>query len=357
MKGLFITYDIDPHYGGGIISKRNFDVVSKAFCLDVFICSRMKMNKFQILVNSLSFYDHGLTKKIEKEILKCIKNTNYSFIFLDSSLYGILLKKIKAIFPSIKIITFFHNVELLFSIKRIKSDGVQYLPLFFSALINELKSIKYSDFIITISDRDKQYIDKIYKRTADLIFPITIPDLFDNVIKQEPNKQIELVFIGSNFFANRVGISWFVKHIMPKIPDVNLTIIGRGFENCTYLIRDNVKVLGTVNDTKGYYHNANAIISPIFSGSGMKVKTAEALMMGKTIIGTKEAFIGYKKLNNTIYECDNKNSFLYSISLLKKNHFYNDDNRNYYLDSFSDVTNSTKIKILVDYMTNNESTV
>lgn len=36
------------------------------------------------------------------------------------------------------------------------------------------------------------------------------------------------------------------------------------------------------------------MVMPIFSGSGMKVKTAEALMYGKFLIGTKEAFEGYE---------------------------------------------------------------
>ncbi len=35
------------------------------------------------------------------------------------------------------------------------------------------------------------------------------------------------------------------------------------------------------------------IISPIFVGGGMKVKTCEALMYGKNIIGTSESFEGY----------------------------------------------------------------
>ena len=35
------------------------------------------------------------------------------------------------------------------------------------------------------------------------------------------------------------------------------------------------------------------MLFPIFEGSGMKLKTCEALMFGKNIIGTPEAFAGY----------------------------------------------------------------
>lgn len=42
-----------------------------------------------------------------------------------------------------------------------------------------------------------------------------------------------------------------------------------------------------------YIYNADFLIAPIFEGSGMKLKTAEALMYGKTVFGTTEAFEGY----------------------------------------------------------------
>lgn len=56
----------------------------------------------------------------------------------------------------------------------------------------------------------------------------------------------------------------------------------------------NIEVHGYVKDLAQFYYQADAVILPIFSGGGMKTKTAEALMYGCPIIGTKEAFEGYK---------------------------------------------------------------
>ena len=36
--------------------------------------------------------------------------------------------------------------------------------------------------------------------------------------------------------------------------------------------------------------------APIFDGSGMKTKVAEALMYGKKVVGTPEAFSGYEDI-------------------------------------------------------------
>jgi hypothetical protein len=49
-----------------------------------------------------------------------------------------------------------------------------------------------------------------------------------NKFKIKKNKKY-LLFVGSAFYANLEGITWFVKEVLPKI-DFNLAIVGRDFE-------------------------------------------------------------------------------------------------------------------------------
>ena len=63
-----------------------------------------------------------------------------------------------------------------------------------------------------------------------------------------------------------------------------------------------------------YYINAKFIIAPIFDGSGMKTKIAEAMMYGKKVIGTTEAFVGYEDhLPEAGWLCNSKVEFVQSI--------------------------------------------
>ena len=78
---------------------------------------------------------------------------------------------------------------------------------------------------------------------------------------------------------------------MSLLVNAEILIIGKGFETLKNDLEcDNVKVIGTVEDVSEYFYRADFVIAPIFEGSGMKLKTAEALMYGKTIFGTTEAF-------------------------------------------------------------------
>ena len=120
------------------------------------------------------------------------------------------------------------------------------------------------------------------------------------------------LFVGGTFYANQAGIFWFVENVVPYI-SMKTYIVGRGFEKfkSELEINENVVVVGEVDTLAQWYHDAYFVVAPIFDGSGMKTKVAEALMYGKKIIGTPEAFSGYedivKQAGNV---CDSADEFV-----------------------------------------------
>ena len=80
---------------------------------------------------------------------------------------------------------------------------------------------------------------------------------------------------------------------MPRVK-ARLVVVGKGMDALAgELSRENIEVHGFVDDLDAFYYRADIMVLPIFSGGGMKTKTAEAMMFGKTIFGTAESFIGY----------------------------------------------------------------
>jgi len=140
------------------------------------------------------------------------------------------------------------------------------------------------------------------------------------------------------FFANIQGITWFVDEVMLSFPDIILNVVGKNLNEVRHrLERKNVKVFSDVPCIKDFYYNANLVVMPIFTGGGMKVKTAEALMYGKTIIGTPEAFCGYKYNSGIGKICTNKKEFCEAINyyLIHKDNKYNNSSRELYLEKYS----------------------
>ena len=78
--------------------------------------------------------------------------------------------------------------------------------------------------------------------------------------------------------------------------DLDLVVVGSVSKSLESYIASGkyprLKVMGMVDDLSPFYQNASCVVSPIFLGSGLKTKTIEALMFGKTFLGTDEAFQG-----------------------------------------------------------------
>ena len=241
-----------------------------------------------VVFNQPFGYDNYIREQLEE-----IKGIKFELIISCSSLYLGYLKKY---YRKQKSIVFFQNVERIYFYEKYKStskltDRVLY------GYVKRTESIirKLNSRISVLNSRDALEIKKFYKRDADFVLPIS----FDSLAKSDLEVFVShkedpyLLFVGSNFYANNYGIMHFIKNVLPYI-NVELRVLG----SCCDYLKDkvdgarNLKLLGFVDDFKGIMVNASLVVCPIYSGSGMKTKTIEALRFGKTIAGTDEAFVG-----------------------------------------------------------------
>jgi hypothetical protein len=138
---------------------------------------------------------------------------------------------------------------------------------------------------------------RLYGRGADYISPIALDDVLPSprpVVAPDDGRY--LLFVGGAFYANLHGVRWFAREVAPWSP-LPLAIVGRDMEILRQEYGDapNLRIIGQVDDLAPWYRGACCIVAPIFAGSGMKTKIAEALMFGKRVIGTAEAFSGYDR--------------------------------------------------------------
>jgi glycosyltransferase involved in cell wall biosynthesis len=206
---------------------------------------------------------------------------------------------------------------------KIKLGGLWYLPALLSDWYNERLSIRYTHTIMAINERDQVKIEKIYKRHVDGICS-TIWFEDSDLIKIKDNtplsKPLEVLFFGAWFNANIAGITWFIRKVLP-LATIRLTVAGRGMEKLreTYAESEKLCILGTVKDIGEVCLSADCVVAPIFDGSGMKVKTGEALRYGKTVVATSEAFTGYHITNGLEgYICETADEFLKAFDEIAK---------------------------------------
>lgn len=338
-KILFITPRLSKKSGGGNFTNNIISILSDNFELKIYYLNEQK-SKLKKLLLVLNGFTHGLIFKDLKNINRIITKENIGLVFINHSYYGILAKYLKKTNPNITIVTFFHNIErnFVWDVVRRKKGIGNYLT-FLATCHNEKLIIKYSDKIVGLNDRDDGQLYGYYHCHFNIIIPIFIRDTYTSVTALQdiilPDKFC--LFVGSLFSANYEGIKWFARNVAPYI-SIPLVVVGKGFERLKDEFREipNLIIIGEVNNLIPIYNRAHFIVSPIFDGSGMKTKTAEALMCGKYIIGTTEAFQGYNNIEKNGFGiiCNSPNEFIQSINSYSKP-IFNIKIREYFLKNFS----------------------
>lgn len=310
-KILFISDGIlDKERGVGKVSRRNLDILRQASPdseIEVIVLGGGEANANYPQVLSpgrtkwIRFFNYCMlrfncSKDNVNYIVDRIRLAQHHVIFIDNSMYGLLVRRIKKEFPQTKVISFFHDVKRILAYDWFKKNGMKYFFQFIAIVRNESLAAKHSDSLICLNKRDYQLIEKIYSIQPKACFPISMDDVFDsNSVVQAADSVISYLFIGADYYPNVDGVYWFIKNVLDHVPG-ELTIAGQGMENYKEKFsHPKVINLGTVSKQKleELYYSASFVISPLFSGGGMKVKICEALMYGKTIFGTDESFIGY----------------------------------------------------------------
>lgn len=244
----------------------------------------------------------GVDAALIEALIATIAAQDITQMFVDGSNFGAAVTAVKARAPHVRVVTFFHNVEARFFWGSVRTRrNLKSLAVLAANYIAERKAVRHSDVLVALSARDSAGLQRLYGRGADAIAPMVLEDTVgDGRADGSPALPASvpagryLLFVGGGFYANIAGIRWFVRHVAPRI-GLHVNVVGRGMDELAaeFAASGQATLIGAVDDLAPWYAGAALVIAPIFDGSGMKTKVAEALMHGKHVVGTPEAFSGY----------------------------------------------------------------
>ena len=366
MKILYIINKLSFDSGGAVINNRNLSLLENLYGKEniiVYEFGKVNPNK-GVFYSKISAFFGEISSKILGDIYSILKEEDIKTVFISNSIYGRISKGIKGKFKNLIVITFFHNVEYLYIkdlFKFSKLNSRYFLPFFIKKV--ERLSVDYSDIIIALNERDSDKLFSIYGRNADFLLPTSLDTkeiekpLLDQEFINKTNK-LELLFVGSNFYANIHGINWFINNVMAKVENVNLSIVGNGLSDKLITNNKNITIYGRVESLDLFYKKAHIVILPIFIGSGMKTKTAEALMYGKPILATSEALEGYRieTINDIGAHCETDKEFIEQINYFNENRLElfgkGNNSRNFFLENYSNEAIARLFKSTIDVKLN-----
>lgn len=148
-----------------------------------------------------------------------------------------------------------------------------------------------ADLVLAIQDRERALMQALVPATE----VITVGVDFDapRAVPTPEPKTILLVASGNEL--NRIGVRDFLRFAWPTIlarePEATLIVagqVGRYVPDGTPRLRN----LGTIDDVVPLYARARVVINPAAAGTGLKIKTVEALSHGRPVVTWPNGFDG-----------------------------------------------------------------
>ena len=140
-----------------------------------------------------------------------------------------------------------------------------------------------------------------------------------------------LLFVGAlGYKPNIDGLRWFIESVFPDFkanyPDAKLIVIGNNPSDAVRKLCEGtsgIKLYGYVPDLREYYKKCRAVVVPILTGGGTRIKILEAALASRPIISTPKGVEGLDFYNNTdLLLFENKQDFTVQYKKLFEKYTY-----------------------------------
>ena len=274
------------------------DYVKKTGIEFIFVDTRVKplqaaLNLFgKRSYNIVRFFSADFAKRLS-EILQ---ENDFDIIQMESIFLIDYLPVIRK-YSKAKIVLRAPNVEYMIWERMAEAESNPLKKLYLKLLSRRLKReetnvLNRFDAIYTLTRNDMEILRRHGARVPMTFIPTGL-DVSKTIDTQDDNEEELSVFhIGAlDWMPNQEGLRWFLSEVWPYVsanfPEVKFYIAGRRppewIEN---LQEKNVVVLGEVEDAGAFIKKHPVMVVPLFSGSGMRVKIIEGMMLGRAVVST-----------------------------------------------------------------------
>jgi len=264
---------------------------------------------YRFKIQKINYYkiDDLYPSGIENVVKDIILQKNISVVITNY----VWTSKIFSFLTNIKKILYTHD---MFS-NRFENTGMSF---FSTSKIEEGKALERADTIISIQENETFFFKNITsKKVVTGFSPSEI-----NILPFANNENI--LFFGGANQLNIDAVNLFVKNVFSEIikknPAVKLLIGGSISSVLNFNNDTNIELLGYFKNIENFYKLGDIVINPVFSGTGLKIKTIEALSHAKLVVASSHSVQGlFDQKNVPIVEIKNDQEYIENILDLLSN--------------------------------------
>lgn len=154
----------------------------------------------------------------------------------------------------------------------------------------EAYALERADLVLAIQDEEKNYFESITE-TPVAVMGYCVP--FQPLVNQSREK-IVIGYIGSGNPFNVESLRVFQDAVManPALMQQFSFLLGGTVCKVFSPMNEIFDVVGLVDDLDEFYRLIDIAINPMVGGTGLKIKSLEALSYGKALLATEDAMVG-----------------------------------------------------------------
>lgn len=242
------------------------------------------------------YRDRGYAEAVDE----FLRTRQYDAVVIDRAYPGVYLDTIRRRVGAPPVILRAHNVErdLLDTEARRRSGPLRPLLRREARLFGDLEAglVASVDRVFAITPKDAARLAELGGRPVEVLPAFLDPgEGSDGLL---PGDGGTIVCTGDfTWRPNARGVMWFLREVWPSVrswvPGSRLLIAGR---EATRFARaaagPRVTLLAEVGDMRQVLRRAHVVISPVFDGSGVRMKVLEALAAGRRVLATPTGAAG-----------------------------------------------------------------
>lgn len=269
------------------------------------------------------------SKEWDQALRTMLQNNNYAFLYFEGLYATTPLFTITPEEIGIPIIIRVHNIEHQIWQRLSETTGNYLKKIFLQTMYKRLKKeeqtlLSKAHHLLHIAPTDLKYFQELLPNIKHSYMPFGAETVSGTSTRTQP---MSIGFIGSmEWVPNVEGLTWFISRVLPQIrselPNVVMHIAGKSLHTVPKQLFEgkNVHILGEVASSQKFMQSVSVLIVPLFAGSGVRIKTLEALAIGTPVVTTPIGIQGIAaQHNHSVCIAENEKDFSACVISILKN--------------------------------------
>lgn len=202
--------------------------------------------------------------------------------------------------------------------KSLKKDGIEG-KWYSTTPSEEAKAFNRADYVLAIQHSEADKFKKATKQPVETLGHY-LPPQFLTPTKRDNRRKLKVGYLASSNPINQHSLFHFSKTMQSRPELMEALDFYLAGAICTSDTAQDVpfEKLGFIDSVTSFYEEMDIVLNPNLGGTGLKIKSVEALSFGKPLVATADAMVGIPS-SEPLHQCVDMEALADALLMLAHN--------------------------------------